>query len=57
MCILCAYVLLKVVSHHNFSVLSMSLMGFQKSLDRGVGGCGKRLSSIILDFFEFVFLC
>ena len=40
MCILCVYMmLLKVVSHYDFSVLSMSAMGFQKTLDKWVGGC------------------
>ena len=38
MCILCVYSLLYVVSHYDSRVLSMSVMGFQKSLDRGVGG-------------------
>ena len=38
MCIL--YTLLKVISYYDLSVLSMSVMGFQKSLDGGgwVGG-------------------
>ena len=48
MCILCVHVLLKVVSHHNLSVLSMSLMGFQKSLDRGVGGWGELFVILVL---------
>ena len=30
--------LLNIVSYFDLSVLSMSVMGFQKSLDRGVGG-------------------
>ena len=44
MCILSAYTLLKVVGYYDLSVLSMSVMGFQKkSLDGGpgVGGCGE----------------
>ena len=40
--------LLNVVSHYDLSVLSMSVIGFQKKLDRGVGG----VSSIQL-FFDF----
>ena len=36
MCILSAYALLKVVGYYDMSVLSMSVMGFQKkSLDGG----------------------
>ena len=39
MCILSAHTLLKVVDYYDLSVLSMSVMGFQKSLDGGwVGG-------------------
>ena len=38
MCILFVYTLLNVVRYYDLSVLSMSVMGFQKSLDRGVGG-------------------
>ena len=30
MCILFVYMLLKVVSHYDLTVLSMSVMGFQK---------------------------
>ena len=37
MCILFAFALIKVVSHYDLSVLSMSAMGFKKKLD-GVGG-------------------
>ena len=33
MCILSVYALLKVVGYYDLSVLSMSVMGFQKSLD------------------------
>ena len=32
-CVLCLYTLLKVVSYYDLSVLSMSVMGFQKKLD------------------------
>ena len=52
MCILS--VLLKVVGYYDLSVLSMSVMGFQKkSLYGGwVGGC--ELYPIFLGFLEFV---
>ena len=39
MCILSVYTLLKVASYYDLSVLSMSLIGFQKSLD-GAGWVG-----------------
>ena len=35
MCNLSVYTLLKVVGYYDFSVLSMSVIGFQKSLDLG----------------------
>ena len=35
MCIPFIYTLLKVVSYNDLSVLSMSVMGLKKSLDRG----------------------
>ena len=53
MCILSVYALLKVVGYYDLSILSMSVMGFQKkSLDGGcvggwVGGWGE-LYSIFL---------
>ena len=47
------YTLLKVVSYYDLSVLSMSVMGFKKSLDRGwVGG----VSSIVLFWIFGIFL-
>ena len=56
MCILFVYALLKVVTYYDFSVLSMSVMGFKKkSLDgEWMGG----VSSIqvyfgFLEFFNF----
>ena len=46
MCILFVYTLLKVVSYYDLSILSMSVMGFQKnSLDRGF-----RVRVIFLNF-------
>ena len=40
-CILCVYALLKVVTFYDLSVLSMSVMGFQKKFGWGwVGGGG-----------------
>ena len=49
MCILSVYTLLKVVG----SVLSMSVMGFQKTFGWRVGGKGE-LYPIIFGFLEFV---
>ena len=49
------YTLLKVVSFYDLSVLSMSVMGFQKKLDGG-GWVGWALSKFLfrfLDFFNF----
>ena len=41
MCILSVHTLLKVVGFYDFSVLSMSVMGFQKKSLDGVGGWGE----------------
>ena len=41
MCILSVYTLLKVVGYYDLSVLSMSVMGFQKKFGWGVGGWGE----------------
>ena len=49
MCIL--FVLLKVVSYYDLRVLSMSVMGFQKSLD-GVRGWGELYPVLFLIFFK-----
>ena len=46
LCILSVYTLIKVVSYYDLSVLSMTVMDFQKKLD-GVGGWGK----VYLGFF------
>ena len=53
----CIY-LLKVVGYYDLSVLSMSVIGFQKkSLDRAwVGGWGE-LYPIFFGFLEFFKLC
>ena len=56
MCILFVYTLLKVDSYYDFSVLSMSVMTFQKkNLD---GGWVSGVSSIqvYFGFFEFFYL-
>ena len=57
MCILFVYTFLKVVIYYDLSVLSMSVMGFQKNvcIERWVGGGA--LSSFILDFLNFFQLC
>ena len=53
MCILFLCTLLTVVNDHDLSVLSMSVVGFQKSLDSGwVGG----VSSIQV-YFGFLDFC
>ena len=49
-CILSVYTLVKVVSYFDLSVLSMSVMGFQKKFGWGVGG---RVSSIQVYFVFF----
>ena len=48
MCILSAYALLKVVGYYDLSVLSMSVMGFQKKSFYGV-----TLSPKNSGFFDF----
>ena len=50
------YTLPKVVDHYDLSVLSMSVMGFQKKFGCEVGGWGE-LYPICLGFLEFVKLC
>ena len=40
-CVFCLYALLKVVGYHDLSVLSKSVMGFQKKKVWGVGGWGE----------------
>ena len=47
----CIYTLLKVVGHYDLSVLSMSVMGFQKKSLDGVGGWGE-LYPIFVGFLE-----
>ena len=41
MCILSVYTSLKVVGYYDLSVLSMSVMGFKKKFEWGVGGWGE----------------
>ena len=56
MCILYGYKLIKVVGFYDLSVLSMSMMGFQKSLDGGwVGGVSS--IQVYFGFLEFFKLC
>ena len=38
MCILSVYTLLKVVGYYDWSILSMSVMGFRKKVWMGMGG-------------------
>ena len=44
MCILSVYTLLKVVGYYDLSILSMSVMGFQKN---------KNVDGFFLDFWNF----
>ena len=41
LCVFCLYTLLKVVGYCDLSVLSMSVIGFQKKVWMGVGGWGE----------------
>ena len=51
MCILSVYTLLKVVGYYDLSVLSMSVMGFQKKV--WVGRLGELYPSFFWGFLEF----
>ena len=42
--------LLKVVSHYDLSVLSMSVIGFQKKFGWGVGGWGELYPDLFWNF-------
>ena len=52
MYILFVYILLKLVSHYDLSVLSMSVMGLQKTTKVWIP-----YSGIFLDFLNFLKLC
>ena len=52
MCIPSVYTLLKVVGYYDLSVLSMSVMGFQKKFG-WVGGWGELYPSFFGEFLEF----
>ena len=52
MCILSAYALLQVVGYYDLSVLSMSVMGFQKKNGWRVGGVSSiHIFFVFLEFF------
>ena len=53
MCILSVYALLKVVGYYDLSVLSKSVMGFQKKVWMGDGGWGELYPSFYLIFWIF----
>ena len=53
MCILFVYTLLKVVSYYDLSVLSVSVMGFQKKPVWMAGGWGELYPSFCVDFLNF----
>ena len=50
MCILSVHTLLKVVGYYDLSVLSMSVMGFQKKV--WMGGWGELYPIFFLDFWN-----
>ena len=50
MCILSVYTLLKVVGYYDLTVLSMSVIAFQKQLDGGRVDGWDELYPIFLDF-------
>ena len=52
MCILSEYTLLKVVGYYDLSILSMSVMGFQKIVLDGVSSI-----QFFFGFLEFLELC
>ena len=51
--VFCLYILLKVVSHYDLSVLSMSVIGFPKKVWMEVGGWGELYPSLFLKFYNF----
>ena len=53
MCILSVYASLKVVGYYDLSVLSMSVMGFQKQSLVGVGGWCELYPCFFWGIFEF----
>ena len=57
MCILFVYTLLKVINYYDLSVMSMSVIGFQKkSLDGGLVG-GVSPIQVFFGLLEFFKLC
>ena len=48
------YALLKVVGYYDLSVLSVSVMGFQK---KSLDGWGELHPSFVVEFLEFFLLC
>ena len=53
-CVFCLYIMLKVVGYYDLSVMSMSVMGFQKrKVSMGVGGWGELYPCFFLDFWIF----
>ena len=56
MCIMSVYTLLKVVGYYDFSILSMSVMGFQQNKKSLYGGWVGGVSSIQF-YFGFLEIC
>ena len=52
-CVFCLYALLNLVSYYDLSVLSMSVMGFQKEKSLDGGGCGELYPSLFWIFGFF----
>ena len=56
-CVFClVHTLIKVVGYYDLSVLSMSVIGFQKKFGWGVGGWGELYPSLFWNFVIFVTL-
>ena len=56
-CVFCLYTLLKVVGYYDLSILSMSVMGFQKKSLYAVLVCGVSSIQFYSRFLEFFQLC
>ena len=56
-CVFCLYTLLKVVGYYDLSVLSMSVMGFQKKFGWGWVDGVSSIQLLLLDVWPFFLLC
>ena len=55
-CVFCLYILLKTIGYYDFSVLSVSVMGFQKKVCMGVSGWGELYPILFWIFVIFLTL-